>query len=177
MNGSYPGHNLTNQQLIFYKETGGNPDPTTNLAGATSLVSLLPSTYASDTTWTYHQLTDSTQYAEFSVAGFSGGGGGGTGNDEALPIKIVSFTATKQGTANLLQWTTAQEINSRYFGIERSSDGASFTTIARVSAAGNSTLAKSYSCNRYQTNQRHQLLPHEDGGQQRQLCIQPNQSN
>ncbi|MBE7172646.1 MAG: T9SS type A sorting domain-containing protein [Williamsia sp.] len=145
VNGSYPNHNLTNQQFIFYKETGGNPDPTTNLAGATSLISIMPSTYASNTTWTFHQLTDSTQYAEFSVSGFSGGGGGGTGNGQALPVKILSFTATKQGTENLLQWTTGQETNSNYFGIERSRDGANFIPIGQVSAAGNSTTAKSYS--------------------------------
>ncbi len=145
VNGSYPGHNLTNGQLIFYKETGGNPDPTTNLAGATSVVSILPSTYASDTTWTYHPLTDSTQYAEFSVSSFSGGGGGGTGNGQVLPLNILSFTATQQGAANLLQWTTGQEINSSYFGIERSPDGVNFTTIGQVSAAGNNRIAKSYS--------------------------------
>ncbi len=145
VNGSYPTHNLTNQQLIFYKAIGGNPDPTTNLAGATGIISILNSTYASDTTWTYHQLTDTTQYAEFSVASFSGGGGGGTGNDEALPIKLLNFTATKEGNRNLLQWTTANEVNSSYFNVERSSDGASFTGIGQVNAVGNSSVAKNYS--------------------------------
>ncbi len=145
VNGSYPTHNLTNQQLIFYKAIGGNPDPTTDLAGATAIISILNSTYASDTTWTYHQLTDTTQYAEFSVASFSGGGGGGTGNDEALPIKLLNFTATKEGNQNLLQWTTANEVSSSYFAVERSSDGVSFTSIGQVSAAGYSSVAKNYS--------------------------------
>jgi hypothetical protein len=144
VNGSYPNHDLTNQKLIFYKELGGNPDPTTNLAGATALISILNSDYASDTTWTYHQLTDTTQYAEFAVASFSGGGGGGTGNNEALPIKLLSFTATKEGNQNLLQWTTTQEINSSYFSVERSSDGTNFTSIGQVTAAGNSSTTHNY---------------------------------
>ena len=145
INGSYPNHNLTNQQLIFYKEIGGSADPTTNLAGATGIISILPSTYASDTTWTYHQLTDSTQYAEFSVASFSGGGGGGTGNDQALPIKLLGFTATKEGSKNLLQWTTVQEVNSSYFEVERSGDGVNYKAIGQVNGAGNSSVAKNYS--------------------------------
>ncbi len=145
VNGSYPNHDLTNQQLVFYKEIGGNPDPTTNLASATKIISILPSSYASDTTWTYHQLTDSTQYAEFSVSSFSGGGGGGTGNDQALPVKLLSFIATKQGTKNLLQWTTGQEINSNYFEVERSNNGVNYKAIGQVNGAGNSEVAKNYS--------------------------------
>ncbi len=145
VNGSYPTHNLTNQQLIFYKEIGGNPDPTTDLAGATAIISILPSTYASDTTWTYHQLTDTTSYAEFSVASFSGGGGGGTGNDQTLPIKLLNFTAIKEGSKNLLQWTTEQEVNSSYFEVERSGDGVNYKAIGQVNGTVNSSVAKNYS--------------------------------
>jgi Leucine-rich repeat (LRR) protein len=145
VNGSYPNHDLTNQQLIFYKEIGGNPDPTTNLAGATKIISILNSNHPSDTTWVYYPLTDSTQFAEFSVASFSGGGGGGTGNDQALPIKLLSFTATKNGNKNLLQWTTAQEINSNYFSVERSNDDVSFNSLGNVTAKGNAIAATGYS--------------------------------
>jgi hypothetical protein len=145
VNGSYPTHDLTNQQLIFYKEIGGNPDPTTNLAGATKIISILNSNYASDTTWGYHQLSDTTQYAQFTVSSFSGGGGGGTGNDQALPIKLLSFTATKNGNKNLLQWTTAQEVNSNYFSVERSNDDVSFNSLGNVTARGNTAVATAYS--------------------------------
>jgi hypothetical protein len=145
VNGSYPYHDLLNQQLIFYKEIGGNPDPTTDLAGATKIISIMPNRYASDTTWTYTPISDLTQYAEFSVASFSGGGGGGTGNDQALPIKLLSFTATKNGNKNLLQWTTAQEVNSNYFSVERSNDDVSFNSLGNVSAKGNTAVATAYS--------------------------------
>ena len=117
VNGSYPTHNLSNKQLIFYKAIGGNPNPTTNLAGTNGIISILPSDYPSDTTWLYYQLTDSTQFAEFSVSSFSGGGGGGTGNDQALPIKLLSFNVVKQGSEAMLQWETTQELNSSYFDL------------------------------------------------------------
>ncbi len=63
----------------------------------------------------------------------------------SLPVSLLSFTANKEGNKNLLQWATTQEINSSYFGVERSSDGVNFTSIGQVDAAGNSSLAKSYS--------------------------------
>ncbi len=61
------------------------------------------------------------------------------------PVTLLSFTATKQVTQNLLQWTTTQEVNSSYFGVERSSDGVNFIGIGQVDAAGNSSVVKSYS--------------------------------
>jgi hypothetical protein len=62
-----------------------------------------------------------------------------------LPVSLLSFTATKEGNKNLLQWTTGQEVNSSYFRVERSSDGVNFTGIGQVGAAGNSSVAKNYS--------------------------------
>jgi hypothetical protein len=62
-----------------------------------------------------------------------------------LPIKLLSFTATKDGNKNLLQWTTTQEINSNYFSVERSNDGISFTTLGIVNAKGNSVARTAYS--------------------------------
>jgi hypothetical protein len=65
--------------------------------------------------------------------------------ENTTPVTLLSFTATKQGAQNLLQWATTQEINSSYFAVERSGDGVNFTSIGLVSAAGNSSVAKSYS--------------------------------
>jgi hypothetical protein len=63
----------------------------------------------------------------------------------SLPVSLLSFTATKEGNKNLLQWTTGQEVNSSYFSVERSGDGVSFKGIGQVDAAGNSSGAKNYS--------------------------------
>lgn len=153
VNGSYPTHNLTNDKLIFYKAIGGNPDPTTNLTGATNIISILPSDHASDTTWTYHQLSDTTQYGEYSVSSFSGGGGGGTGDNKALPITQLSFNGSLIKNDVLLHWQTATEINTDHYTIERSSDGTNFTGIGHVAAAGNSTVTQSYRFNDYNAAQ------------------------
>jgi len=149
VNGSYPAHNLTNNKLIFYKAIGGNPDPTTNLAGATAIISIMPGTAATDTTWTYHALSDTTQYGEYSVASFSGGGGGGTGNNLALPVVLVTFTGNLAKNDVQLNWQTAQEINAGYYTVERSLTGRDYTAIGRMNAAGNSTITQAYKLTDY----------------------------
>jgi hypothetical protein len=51
----------------------------------------------------------------------------------------------KQGNTALIQWTTAQEENSRDFTIERSADGKIYTVLGSVAAAGNSRVPQTYS--------------------------------
>ena len=62
-----------------------------------------------------------------------------------LPITLSSFSATKSGKSVMLNWATASESNFDYFGIERSTNGTNFTTIGKVTGAGNSNLTKQYS--------------------------------
>ncbi len=62
-----------------------------------------------------------------------------------LPIKLISFSAEKNGEKNaLLNWTTASESNSDYFGIERSFDKVNWKTVGQVKAAGNSQIVLNY---------------------------------
>ena len=51
-----------------------------------------------------------------------------------LPLKLLGFTALKEGKSNLLQWTTAHEINVEKFEIERSPDGVQYKNIGTVKA-------------------------------------------
>lgn len=62
-----------------------------------------------------------------------------------LPVTLLNFTAVLQGKASDLKWSTTQEINSSYFSIERSKDGAQFDVIGKVNAAGNSNIKSDYS--------------------------------
>ncbi len=62
-----------------------------------------------------------------------------------FPIKLLSFTATKEGNQNLLQWTTANEVNSSYFTVEKSGDGVNFADFGSVIARGNSVVSTAYS--------------------------------
>ena len=61
-----------------------------------------------------------------------------------LPVKLQSFTAKKTAEGVVLDWTTAQEINSAAFVVERSEDGVQYNAVATLSAAGNSNTAKLY---------------------------------
>jgi hypothetical protein len=138
LNGSYPTHNLVNQNLIFYKAIQGNPDPTTNIYGASSIIRILPSpNVVSDTTWVYHSLSDSTQYAEFKVASFSGGGVFAPNNLNVLSLRLLNFTSQVNGNEISLSWITVDENNCKNFVVERSYDGINFEKIDLVKAQNN----------------------------------------
>jgi len=118
--------------------------------------------------WEWDQATDVwTQKADFGgtgrwlAVGFSIGACGyiATGNDVGgvytkdlweycqfilLPIELISFKGEITDNGNLLEWSTASEINNDYFNLERSTDGINFETIAIIDGAGNSSTKLSY---------------------------------
>jgi hypothetical protein len=62
-----------------------------------------------------------------------------------LPVSWLSFTAEKStNAAVVLKWSTANEINNNHFVIQRSSDGANFTTLSKVAAGINNNSNQSY---------------------------------
>lgn len=63
----------------------------------------------------------------------------------SLPLTWKSFTATAVSNGILLNWATAQEINTARFDIERSDDGTHYTQIGQLPASGNSNNEKQYS--------------------------------
>lgn len=65
--------------------------------------------------------------------------------NSVLPVKLSEFKATSNGSKVILNWTTEQERNSGFYQVERSNDGKSFSTIAIVSASGNSDIQLKYS--------------------------------
>lgn len=62
-----------------------------------------------------------------------------------LPVQLKSFAIQKAGNSTRLNWSTAQEINSREFVVERSTNGSTWISIATLAAAGNSVVEKNYS--------------------------------
>jgi len=143
VNGDAAGSPLTNTQLNVYKLEGGNPDPTTNWTGTTAVTIYTSGASPSSSNWVYTDLGNSRSQAEFMVSSFSGGGAGVI-SDRALPVTITSFIAAVQNDRVVLQWTTATEVNSKEFSVQRSLDGSSFETIGTVPAAGNSNMTRSY---------------------------------
>lgn len=62
-----------------------------------------------------------------------------------LPIIMKTFSATRLGERSArLDWVTSSEVNSAYFGVERSKDALVWENIGYVQAAGNSDTEKSY---------------------------------
>lgn len=61
-----------------------------------------------------------------------------------LPIDLLSFTGWFNGVENELHWTTATEINSDFFEVQKSTDGINFYIIGNVDAAGYSTAELNY---------------------------------
>ncbi|GAB2810413.1 LamG-like jellyroll fold domain-containing protein [Ferruginibacter profundus] len=61
-----------------------------------------------------------------------------------LPVNLLSFSVSKSTGANLLQWSTASEINSKYFELLRSEDGTNFTPVSKIYSNGNSSSVKNY---------------------------------
>jgi Secretion system C-terminal sorting domain len=71
----------------------------------------------------------------FDVAGFSGFFV--KTQLAVLPLRLLSFSATAISGYNKLLWQTANEVNTKEFEIEKSSDGISFHTIGlKATAAG-----------------------------------------
>lgn len=61
-----------------------------------------------------------------------------------LPVLLGSFTGRQTGNAVILKWLTAQELETSIFEIERSANGAGYTRIGEVKAAGESQSNKNY---------------------------------
>ena len=67
-----------------------------------------------------------------------------SGTSQPLPVILTSFTARQEESTVHLAWSTASEINSDYFQIERSPDGTDFKTLSRQAAAGDSQQELTY---------------------------------
>ena len=62
-----------------------------------------------------------------------------------VPVEISEFNANQQGSKVALDWTTASEVNSSKFEIEKKETGSNiFRSIEEVKAAGNSTTSQVY---------------------------------
>ncbi|WP_276500004.1 S8 family serine peptidase [Terrimonas pollutisoli] len=95
---------------------------------------------------------DKGYYAEFKVKNFSEFwlNNGGPFNDQPLPVELVSFTAKKNASNNVVaEWVTAWEENTARFEIELAKGNDEyrqnhFVKIGEVISAGNSTSQRQY---------------------------------
>ena len=57
-----------------------------------------------------------------------------TSLNAALPLRLVQFTASKQGGTGLLQWQTTNEVATKEFVVQYSTNGSAFTGIGVIAA-------------------------------------------
>ena len=69
--------------------------------------------------------------------------------ENALPIELVSFSGEKKDNRNMLNWTTASEINNAYFTVEKSYNGFDFEWVGTQEGTSPSTQIINYSLSDY----------------------------
>jgi hypothetical protein len=62
----------------------------------------------------------------------------------ALPIELLVFTGTNEGSKNYFEWSTATEKNNDYFTLEKSENAIDWLPVVKVYGAGNSNTKKNY---------------------------------
>lgn len=121
------------------------PTNATNTAGMGGWTVMKDPTIASGT-WSLNGICDPTSTAAIvkrnSMNGFSVFGAAQA--ITPLPIELLSFTGHSEGKRNVLEWTTATEINNDYFTLEKSDNGVYFEALNEVDGAGNSSILINY---------------------------------
>ncbi|GAA4323336.1 hypothetical protein [Flaviaesturariibacter amylovorans] len=59
--------------------------------------------------------------------------------DQALPVRLITFSGEKRNNTAALSWTTVNEQSFRGYAVERSTDGSSFSEIGFVNGRGSAT--------------------------------------
>lgn len=73
--------------------------------------------------------TGYTSFSPFTVT---------SGTSTPLPLRLIAFTAVKQGSGAVLNWQTADENNTSHFVIQYSTNGQQFEDLGNVKAANTS---------------------------------------
>lgn len=113
-----------------------------------------PAMYHFGTSWQRIVGTQSATATSFNFGGFTGSFGSFAIKDASavLPVRWLSFNGRCHNGSTELNWSTASEINSSHFTVERSNTTQVWTAVGRVAAAGNSNRTQSY----------HYLIPNTD---------------
>ena len=64
----------------------------------------------------------------------------GSNQNSPLPVTLVSYTATKKANGSQLNWETASESNNSHYLVYRSTDGANFKQIAKITGNNKASI-------------------------------------
>lgn len=130
-------NNVTINQMSFYKVTNSakpKHSPVANLGQSDIKIKLGYGT-VSDTSWKLGTI-GSSNYSEFLVSSFSGGGGGAAPSG-ATPLNVNWLNITAKPLYNALiriSWSNTLEQNLTQYQIQRSETGLNFETIGTTTA-------------------------------------------
>ena len=93
--------------------------------------------------------TAGTLTSSSAVSTFSPFTLGSSSSTNVLPIELVSFSGEKKDNRNILNWTTASEINNAFFTVEKSYNGFDFEWVGRQEGTSPSTQIVNYSLTDY----------------------------
>jgi hypothetical protein len=65
-------------------------------------------------------------------------------SSSTLPVTFQSFYIARQGSDVQLNWSTSQELNNKYYQIEKSTDGRNWKQVAVVIGSGTTTSVSKY---------------------------------
>lgn len=138
------GSGYSYSSKVFYgqheKGTIINSNATTKLAFYTGSAWNYYTTTTADTTLNpQYALVTSRTLPLASTAAFTL-----TDNVNSLPVEFLSLNAERNGRDASINWTTASELNNKYFAVERSIDNQSFIALGKVAGAMNSTIVNNY---------------------------------
>lgn len=68
----------------------------------------------------------------------------GSGEDRALPVRLISFTAEMQENYVVINWKTASEEKNSHYRLEWGTNGYDFETIRQIPGAGNTNQLQNY---------------------------------
>lgn len=87
--------------------------------------------------WRHFSDIETVLRASFDFVEFNGG--------TVIPVEFLSFDAKAAGKRVDISWTTASELNTSRFEVEKAVEGTSFfTKIGEMEAAGNSAVIRNY---------------------------------
>lgn len=146
--GGYVGaYNGTNYSTISSYRTASSKDA--NSKNATIVINVLgnvPGGTSSDVQGTGTNLSAIVADDKDGTARSTTPWMGAFESPVALPIDLLSFTATPNRNKIDLKWTTATEMNNDYFTIEKTLDGKIFEIVAIVNGSGNTPNHSYYTC-------------------------------
>lgn len=88
-------------------------------------------------------LISAPSRAQYVGGSGSGASSGDYSSSAAMPLTLLQFIAEAEADRVTLRWSTANEVGTDYFIVERTSDGRSYTTVGQVDAAGMSSWGAS----------------------------------